>query len=136
MWVGVSGGGVWRTDNATATDPDWKQLKPDQLDQNSVGTLTLDPTDKKGDTIYLGTGEANRCASGCEAGVGIYKSTDGGEQWTKLAGACVSNATYACVVPGQRRVPRPRDQLDRDRPAEREPHPRRLGARLSAASRT
>ncbi len=100
VWVGVSGGGVWRTDDATAADPDWKQLKPDQLDQNSVGTLTLDPTDKKGNTIYLGTGEANRCGSGCEAGVGIYKSTNGGEQWTKIAGACVSNATYPCVVPG------------------------------------
>ena len=36
--------------------------KPDQLDQNSVGPLTLDPTDKKNDTLYLGTGEANRCA--------------------------------------------------------------------------
>src|SRR3954447_6628180 len=35
MWVGVSGGGVWRTDNATDAAPDWKQLKPDQLDQNS-----------------------------------------------------------------------------------------------------
>ena len=80
--------------------PDWKQLKPDQLDQNSVGTLTLDPTDKKGDTIYLGTGEANRCTSGCEAGVGIYKSTNGGDKWTKVAGACVSNPTYACTVPG------------------------------------
>ena len=48
--------------------------EPKQLDQNSVGVLTLDPTDKKHDTIYLGTGEANRCGSGCEAGVGIYRS--------------------------------------------------------------
>ena len=23
------------------------------------------------DTVYLGTGEANRCTSGCEAGVGV-----------------------------------------------------------------
>src|SRR3954451_7703662 len=84
LWVGVSGGGVWRTDNANAKDPEWKQLKPDQLDQNSVGTLTLDPSDKKGNTIYLGTGEANRCTSGCEAGVGLYKSTNGGDKWTKV----------------------------------------------------
>ena len=63
--------------------------------------LTLDPTDKKNNTIYLGTGEANRCSSGCEAGVGIYKSTDGGNNWKKLDATCVSNATYACASPGE-----------------------------------
>ena len=41
LWAGVSGGGVWRTDNATAKNPDWKQISPEELDQNSVGTLTL-----------------------------------------------------------------------------------------------
>ena len=101
IWAGASGGGVWRSDNALANNPDWKQLKADQLDQNSVGALTLDPTDKKGKTIYLGTGEGNRCSSGCEAGVGIYKSTNGGDKWTKLADVCVSNATYTCVSPGK-----------------------------------
>jgi hypothetical protein len=101
LWAGVSGGGVWRTENALAANPNWRQLKPSQLDQNSVGTLSFDPTDKNGNTIYLGTGEGNRCSSGCEAGVGIYKSTNGGEKWTKLADACVSNGTYACVNPGK-----------------------------------
>ena len=57
--------------------------------------------DNSNDTLYLGTGEPNRCSSGCEAGVGIYKSTDGGDHWKKLADTCVSNATYTCVNPGQ-----------------------------------
>src|SRR5207247_2935499 len=51
-------------------------------------------------TLYLGTGEANRCSSGCEAGVGIYKSTDNGEHWAKLDDKCVNNPTYSCAVPG------------------------------------
>jgi hypothetical protein len=101
LWAGVSGGGVWRTDNALAPDPEWKQLSPEDLDQNSVGQLVLDPTDRKHDTLYLGTGEGNRCSSGCEAGVGIYKSTNGGNSWKKLAGTCVSNPTYPCVNPGK-----------------------------------
>jgi hypothetical protein len=101
VWAGVSGGGVWRTDNALASNPDWKQLHANQLGQNSVGTLTLDPNDKTGNTIYLGTGEGNRCSSGCEAGVGVYKSTNGGDTWTKLGDACVDNGTYSCVTPGQ-----------------------------------
>src|SRR5207253_10503704 len=71
LWVGVSGGGVWRTEDALAADPTYTYLTAD-IGQNSVGALTL-----AGNTLYLGTGEANRCSSGCEAGVGIYKSTDG-----------------------------------------------------------
>jgi hypothetical protein len=101
VWVGASGGGVWRADNILAPNPDWKQVGPKDLAQNSVGTLTLAPDDKKHDTLYLGTGEANRCSSGCEAGVGIYKSTDGGEHWKKLNDSCVSSATYSCATPGQ-----------------------------------
>jgi len=101
VWAGASGGGVWRTNNVQAPDPEWNQVGPDDLAQNSVGTLTLDPGDRKHDTLYLGTGEGNRCSSGCEAGVGIYKSRDGGEHWTKLADTCVSNGVYPCVTPGK-----------------------------------
>ena len=100
LWVGVSGGGVWRTDDALAADPSWTYLTAG-IAQNSVGTLTAAPSDPTGNTLYLGTGEANRCSSGCEAGVGIYKSTNGGSSWTKLADSCTSNSTYACVTPGQ-----------------------------------
>src|SRR5262249_3093854 len=98
LWAGAAGGGIWRTDNADAPNPNWQQVGPKELDQNSVGTLTLDPSNPN--TLYLGTGEANRCSSGCEAGVGIYKSTDGGNHWTKLTDACVNNSPYICGSPG------------------------------------
>ena len=101
LWTGVSGGGVWRTDNATVKNPEWKQISPEELDQNSVGTLTLLPGKGNGkDTLYLGTGEANRCSSGCESGVGIYRSKDGGQHWQKLADRCVDTLAYPCVTPG------------------------------------
>jgi hypothetical protein len=100
LYVGAAGGGLWRTDNPTSAEPVWQQVT-NGLAQNSVGTLTIDPTDSSGRTIYLGTGEANRCTSGCESGVGMYKSTNGGNSWTKLSDTCVSNATYACVSPGE-----------------------------------
>ncbi|MCG8459041.1 MAG: hypothetical protein MI919_22420, partial [Holophagales bacterium] len=45
----------------------------------SVGSLKIDPNDEN--TLYLGTGEGNiTCSS--YGGVGIYKSTDGGDTWT------------------------------------------------------
>jgi hypothetical protein len=39
----------------------------------------LDPNDPN--TVWVGTGESNASADS-EAGVGIYKSTDGGDTWT------------------------------------------------------
>src|ERR1700682_717477 len=100
LWAGTAGSGVWRTNRALAANPTWTYVTSG-IAQNSVGALTIDPNDPTGNTIFLGTGEDNRCTSGCESGVGIYRSTDGGDSWTKLADACVSNATYACATPGQ-----------------------------------
>jgi hypothetical protein len=99
LWAGSAGGGVWRTDDALAADPSWTWLDGG-LALNSVGSLVADPNDPSGNTLYLGTGEANRCSSGCESGVGIYKSTNGGDSWTKLADSCVSNSTYSCTNSG------------------------------------
>src|SRR5437764_1816609 len=96
LWVGSAGGGVWRTDDALAADPSWTWLTG-VLALNSVGALAADPNDPSGNTLYVGTGEGNRCSSGCEAGVGIYKTTNGGNSWTKLPDACVSNTTYNCA---------------------------------------
>jgi len=34
LWAGTAGGGVWRTDNVLAADPQWKQVGAKDLDQN------------------------------------------------------------------------------------------------------
>src|SRR5437016_2914542 len=99
LWAGTAGGGVWRTDDALAATPTWTWLTG-VLALNSVGALVADPNDSSGNTLYVGTGEGNRCSSGCESGVGIYKTTNGGNSWTKLPDACVSNTTYNCANSG------------------------------------
>jgi len=99
LWVGTAGGGVWRTDDALAASPSWTWLTG-VLALNSVGALVADPNDSSGNTLYVGTGEGNRCSSGCESGVGIYKTTNGGNSWTKLPDACVNNTTYSCANSG------------------------------------
>src|SRR5437773_7700152 len=99
LWVGTAGGGVWRTDDALAATPTWTWLTG-VLALNSVGALVADPNDASGNTLYVGTGEGNRCSSGCESGVGIYKTTNGGNSWTKLPDACVNNTTYSCANSG------------------------------------
>nr|CAA9343991.1 MAG: GH74 [uncultured Nocardioidaceae bacterium] len=78
MYITPAGGGVWRTDDALAQPVDWTYLGG-PLNINAAGTVTIDPSDPSGDTIWVGTGEANICGSGCVAGVGIYRSTNGGD---------------------------------------------------------
>jgi len=85
LYVAAAGGGVWRTDRALAKKQDWEFVSG-SFGTNAIGTLLIDPRDASGRTIYAGTGEPN--ASGdSESGVGIYRSTDGGDSWTLLPGS-------------------------------------------------
>jgi hypothetical protein len=87
LWVYAAGGGVWRTNNALSGQPNWEFLSGD-FGINSGSSITLDPNDSSGDTLYVGTGEANASADSA-AGVGMFKSTDGGDTWTGPLGASV-----------------------------------------------
>jgi hypothetical protein len=90
LWIGPAGGGVWRTNDPFDNPPKWTYLSS-VFQINAIGSLELDPNDPSGQTIYAGTGEANACGSGCEAGVGLYKSTDGGNTWTGPLGQSAFN---------------------------------------------
>ena len=80
LWVAEAGGGIWRTDNPLSPDPYWVFVSQ-SFATNAIGTIDRDPNDPTGNTLYAGTGEEN--ASGdSEAGVGIYKTTNGGDTWT------------------------------------------------------
>jgi hypothetical protein len=80
-WIANAGGGIWRTDNVFASQPRWEYLSPN-FQHNNTAALELDPNDPTSKVLYAGTGEPNTCRSGCIAGVGMYKSTDGGDHWT------------------------------------------------------
>ncbi len=83
VYMGVSGGGVWKTfDFLSPTGPTWSS-SGDTLPNLAVGALALDET--RPDTIYLGTGDFIDAS-----GNTILKSTDGGGTWgapVALAGA-------------------------------------------------
>lgn len=81
VWVGAAGGGVWRTDNALSGNGVNWQFVSGSFATNSIGTLTYDAANN---TLYAGTGEPNSSGDS-EAGFGVYKSTDRGDTWTKLA---------------------------------------------------
>ena len=79
LWLGAAGGGVWRTDKALHNNPKWTWVSAG-LPSNAIGTLTYDAAT---DTLYAGTGEPNAAVDN-EAGLGLFKSTDGGDTWTHL----------------------------------------------------
>ena len=88
LWITAAGGGVWRTDDALRTDPVWTYLSG-SFGINSASSIALDPNDSN--TVWVGTGEANASADS-EAGVGLYKSTDGGDTWSGPIGKSSFNA--------------------------------------------
>src|SRR5437868_12313308 len=77
LYVAAAGGGIWKTTKALAGSQNWRFISG-SFGINAIGSILIDPTNPN--TIYAGTGEPN--ASGdSEAGVGVYKSTDGGQTW-------------------------------------------------------
>jgi photosystem II stability/assembly factor-like uncharacterized protein len=76
VYVGTAGGGVWKTVNAGAS------FKPifDKYCQ-SIGNIAIDPNNPK--IVYVGTGESNM-RNTASYGDGLYKSTDGGDNWDKI----------------------------------------------------
>ena len=96
-YITPAGGGVWRTKNALTGEPHWEYLGG-PLGINAAGSVYLDPNDASGNTVYVGTGEANICGSGCVAGTGLYKSTNGGDSWTLLGGSTFDGLGIGAIV--------------------------------------
>ncbi len=77
IYLGAASGGVWKSMNGGTT------YKPvfDKQNVQSIGAVTIDPTNPK--VIWVGTGES-WTRNSVSVGDGVYKSTDGGENWTNL----------------------------------------------------
>jgi photosystem II stability/assembly factor-like uncharacterized protein len=76
-YVGVASGGVWKTVNDGTT---WTPVF-DKEGSYSIGWITLDPNDPA--VVWVGAGESNSQRS-VAYGDGIYRSDDGGKNWTNL----------------------------------------------------
>ena len=76
IYAGTAGGGLWQSvDGGLAFKPIF-----DKYNQ-SIGAVTVDPG--KPTTVWVGTGET-WTRNSVSVGDGVYRSTDAGENWTKL----------------------------------------------------
>ena len=77
VYIGAASGGVWKSVNGGTT------FKPvfDKQTAQSIGAIAVDPQAPK--TIWVGTGEP-WTRNSVSIGDGIYKSADGGENWTNM----------------------------------------------------
>jgi len=105
VYVGAASGGIWKSVNGGTT------FKPvfDKQPVQSIGAVAIDPKNPK--TIWVGTGEA-WTRNSVSYGDGVYKSTDGGDNWTnvglpnseRVAKIVIdpsdTNSVYVCV-PGK-----------------------------------
>jgi len=105
LYVGAASGGVWKSVNGGTT------FKPvfDKQPVQSIGAIAIDPKNLK--TVWVGSGES-WTRNSVSYGDGIYKSTDGGDNWTNLGLAnseriakiaidpSDTNTVYVCV-PGK-----------------------------------
>jgi photosystem II stability/assembly factor-like uncharacterized protein len=76
IFVGAATGGLWKsTDGANTFKPVFDKYT------QSIGAVRIDPTDPK--TVWVGTGES-WVRNSVSIGDGVYKSTDGGDNWTNV----------------------------------------------------
>jgi hypothetical protein len=100
MWLGSVGGGIWKTANAGGS---WKPLN-DFLANLAVSTLVIDPTNPN--VLYAGTGEGFFNGDAIK-GAGIFKTTNGGTGWSRLASTTNANFEYVnrlSISPGATRI--------------------------------
>ena len=74
VFAGSASGGVWKSVNGGIT------FKPvfDSATASSIGALAIDPGNHK--NVWAGTGES-WVRNSVSIGDGVYKSSDGGENW-------------------------------------------------------
>src|SRR6476619_5404734 len=77
VYIGSASGGVWKSVNGGTT------FKPvfDKQPVQSIGAVTIDPKNPK--TVWVGTGEP-WTRNSTSIGDGVYKSIDGGDNWTNM----------------------------------------------------
>lgn len=103
-YLATAGGGLWKTEDIAANNynPLWVPLT-DRLPTTSSGSVAVDPSNPQ--IVYLGTGEKSPDGYDPSTGLGldglgdgIYKSMDGGLNWTQILPVEVTGSRISEVL--------------------------------------
>ena len=78
-YMGATGGGIWKTEDAGLN---WRNISDGKLHTGSVGSIAVAADDPN--VVYAGMGEREPRGQSSTWGDGIYKSTDAGKTWRSL----------------------------------------------------
>ncbi len=76
FYMGATGGGVWKTDDAGAN---WRNVSDRFFGEGSIGAIDVAASDPN--VVYVGTG-SDGMRSNVSTGRGVYRSGDAGRTWT------------------------------------------------------
>jgi hypothetical protein len=88
LYVGAVNGGVWKTTNATSSQPNWTPLT-DSMSSLSIGALSFDLSDPTFNTVYAGIGQYSSFGRLGNTRIGLIRTTDGGQNWQVVNGGGV-----------------------------------------------
>ncbi len=92
IYAAAVAGGVWKTTNGGQS---WSQLTDLAIPNIAVNSLVIDPAAPQ--TLYAGTGEGYFNGDRVR-GAGIFKTTNGGASWTRLAATATADFFYVMDV--------------------------------------
>lgn len=92
VYIGAAAGGIWKTTDGGASWTD----KSGELNLLTFGAIAIDPSNT--DIIYAGTGETRWLFNTVTfEGDGMYKSTNGGNNWTKITNGFGSQTQFSDI---------------------------------------
>ena len=96
LYIGTAGGGIWKSQNGG------QSFNPvfDKYCQ-SIGALAIEPGNPK--VVYAGTGESNMRNS-VSIGDGLFKTTDGGNNWQKIGLDSTERISKIIVDPNDKKT--------------------------------
>jgi hypothetical protein len=107
LFAATTDGGVWRTTDATDTNPTWVPLTDNQATL-AIGAIAFSPLDSTGNTVYAATGAYTNGSFGEYGlnngglGLGVLKSTDAlspNPTWTLLGTSTFSGVNLRGILP-------------------------------------
>ena len=93
-YMGVCGGGVWKTTDAGNT---WQNISDGFFKTGSVGAVAVSESDPN--VVFAGMGEHAVRGVMSSYGDGVYKSTDAGKTWKKTGLDGARQIAFICIHP-------------------------------------